>query len=582
MTLPPSAPPVPAPPDHPSWAEHARSLYTAGNIGAAIEIVEARVKSHPADIAAWRNFVRWLTEAWQFARADAALGQALAVFGDDAALLTLQIFVKQELGQSDLARTVAANAALLHPDRLSFQFDAKLLLPMVYADKADLNARRAQYANGLGELETMLPVMQQDPARVFSLERSNFLLAYQGENDFPLQRRYANILGSMIAAADPTLRECPAQSRSSLSGRAADGGKLRVGFVGKWFFSCTAGNYFERWITRLDAARFERFVYYTGHTRDDVTARIGAAAEHFTRLQSGVRSNAQRIRADELDILIYPEVGMSTGSYLLASCRLAPLQCAAWGHPVTTGNRAIDVYFSCAEMEPSDYQSHYTERVLLLDGIGVDFAMPKVPAMGERTEFGLPASGRLYFCPQSIFKIHPDMDMALAQILEGDSSAVLVFFQADSRAVTMAFADRLTRTLAARAINAKGQIKFLPRLSASAFRSVLRLADVVLDPFHWSGGGTSLDAFAGDVPVVTLPGRFMRGRQTAAMLRMMAADVLIASDVEGYVRTAIEVASNKTLNKDLRALISANKRALFDRDDLNAQFADALCALVGE
>ena len=575
-------PPAPAAPDHPSWAEHARGLYTAGNIGAAIEIVEARVKSHPGDIAAWRNFARWLAEAWQFARADAALGQALAVFGDDTALLTLQIFVKQELGQSDLARTVAANAALLHPDRLSFQFDSRLLLPMVYADKADLNARREQYTTGLGELESMLPVMQQDPARVFSLERSNFLLAYQGEDDLPLQRRYANILGSMIAAADPTLRECPTRTRLSPAGRTANRGKLRIGFVGKWFFSCTAGNYFERWITRLDAARFERFVYYTGHTSDDVTARIGAAAEHFTRLQSGVRSNAQRIRADELDILIYPEVGMSTGSYLLASCRLAPLQCAAWGHPVTTGNRAIDVYFSCAIMEPPDHPSHYTERVLLLDGIGVDFAMPTMPAMGERTKFGLPASGHLYFCPQSIFKIHPDMDTALAQILEGDSSAVLVFFQADRRAVTMAFADRLTRTLAARAINAKGQIKFLPRLSASAFRSVLRLADVVLDPFHWSGGGTSLDAFAGDVPVVTLPGRFMRGRQTAAMLRMMAVDVLIASDVEGYVRTAIDVASNKTLNKDLRALINAHKRALFDRDDLNAQFADVLCALVSE
>ncbi len=582
MTPPPPASLVPAGQDQPTSVEQASSLYKSGNIGAAIEIVEARVKSHPGDIAAWRNFVRWLTESWQFTRADAALGQALAVFGDDAVLLTLQIFVKQELGQSDLARTVAANAALLYPDRLSFQFDSRLLLPMVYADKADLNARREQYTTGLDELETMLPVMHQDPARIYTLERSNFLLAYQGEDDLPLQRRYANIVGSMIAAADPTLRACPRRSRPFLSGRAADGGKLRIGVVGKWFFSCTAGNYFERWITRLDAARFERFVYYTGHISDDVTARIGAAAEHFTLLQSGTRSNAQRIRADELDILIYPEVGMSTGSYLLASCRLAPLQCAAWGHPVTTGNCAIDVYFSCAEMEPADHPSHYTERVLLLDGIGVDFAMPTAPAIGERTDFGLPASGRLYFCPQSIFKIHPDMDTALAQILEGDSNAVLVFFQADSRAVTMAFADRLTRTLAVRAINAKGQIKFLPRLSASAFRSVLRLADVVLDPFHWSGGGTSLDAFAGDVPVVTLPGRFMRGRQTAAMLRMMAADVLIASDVEGYVRTAIEVASNKTLNKDLRALINANKRALFDRDDLNAQFADVLCALVRE
>ena len=159
---------------------------------------------------------------------------------------------------------------------------------------------------------------------------------------------------------------------------------------------------------------------------------------------------------------------------------------------------------------------------------------------------------------------------------------MLVFFQADSRAITIAFADRLTRTLAAYAINTKGQLKFLPRLSAGAFRQVLLLVDVVLDPFHWSGGGTSLDAFACDLPVVTLPGRFMRGRQTAAMPQMMGVNTLVTSDVDGYVKTAIDVATNQTLNRDLRATINPNKRALFDRDDLNGQFADTLYALASE
>ncbi len=577
MTALPAIPPVA--PDPSSISARARALYQTGDIGAVIELFETRVKSHPMDVDAWHKLARMLNEAWLFARADAAISHALTAFGADPALLALQVFAKQELGFSGEARDIAMRAATQYSDRLSFQFDAKLLLPMVYTDNADRLARRDHFDAGLAELESMLPVMQQDPARIYQLERTNFLLAYQGEDDLPLQRRYADILGAMINAADPALRERPQHSVTlpPLGQR-----KLRVGFVGKWFFSCTAGNYFERWITRLDATRFERFVYYTGQTSDDVTARIGAAAEHFTRLQSDVRTNALRIRADELDILIHPEVGMSTGSYLMSNMRLAPIQCAAWGHPVTSGSSVIDVYFSCGKMEPADYQSHYAERVLLLDGIGVDIAMPTMDAPAARGDFGLPATGRLYFCPQSLFKIHPDMDEALIKIIEADSDAVLVFFQADSRAVTMAFADRLGTALAARAIKARGQVKFLPRLNARAFRQALKLADVVLDPFHWSGGGTSLDAFASDLPVVTLPGRFMRGRQTTAMLRMLEADTLIAFDVDGYVRTAIEVASNKTLNHDLRAQISANKRVLFDRNDLNTQFSDALYALAND
>ncbi|MEO8384584.1 MAG: hypothetical protein ABI583_05040 [Betaproteobacteria bacterium] len=564
-------------PGNAAWAEqHASILYRAGNIAAVIEFYEARVTANPQSLAAWRSLARLLNESRQFARADTVIAQALSTIGPDPALLTLQIFAQQELGYAGQAREIANRAMAHFPDHLSCLFDAKLMLPMVYASVSDLHAQRQRYTQGLSDIENMLPDLKRDPRRVYNLERSNFLLAYQGENDLDHQRRYANILGTLIQTADPQLRETPHDLRW-------DGGrKLRVGFVGKWFYACTAGNYFERWITRLDPTRFERFVYYTGQPSDDVTARIGTAAEHFTRLQSDVRSNALRIRADKLDILIYPEIGMSTSSYLLASLRLAPIQCAAWGHPVTTGNCAIDTFFSCGLMEPADYQNHYSERVVLLDGIGVDFAMPPPELPASRADFNLPATGRLYFCPQSIFKIHPDVDEALVNILQSDSSAVLVFFQSDSRVITMAFADRLIKTLVERGIAAKGQMKFLPRMDTGSFRKALKLADVVLDPFHWSGGGTSLDALAGDVPIVTLPGRFMRGRQTAAMLGMMGVDALIATDVDSYVKTAVDVASNRTLNNDLRATIAANKSALFDRADLNSQFSDALYALATE
>ncbi len=38
-----------------------------------------------------------------------------------------------------------------------------------------------------------------------------------------------------------------------------------------------------------------------------------------------------------LDILFYPDLGMTPLTYFLAFARLAPVQCVSWGHPVTTG-----------------------------------------------------------------------------------------------------------------------------------------------------------------------------------------------------------------------------------------------------
>ena len=152
-------PPTPADPS--SVDQRASILYKAGEIGAVIAIYEARVKDHPQDSSAWRKLSRLLIEAWQFAPADAAITRALAAFGADPALLALQVFAKQELGLSDQARELAVSAAERYPDKLSFQFDSRLLLPMVYADHADLVARRVRYEAGLTELESMLPAMQR-------------------------------------------------------------------------------------------------------------------------------------------------------------------------------------------------------------------------------------------------------------------------------------------------------------------------------------------------------------------------------------------------------------------------------------
>jgi CRISPR-associated protein Csy1 len=153
---------------------------------------------------------------------------------------------------------------------------------------------------------------------------------------------------------------------------------------------------------------------------------------------------------------------------------------------------------------------------------------------------------------------------------------VLVFFQSPSRALTQQLAQRIQRALAAAGIAARGQVKFLPRLAAGDFRRALATADVVLDTIHWSGGNTSLDALAAGTPIVTLPGRFMRGRQTAAMLAMAGLPELVAAGPDEYVRIAVEAAGRRDRNADLRERIRAGREALFERREPIAALENAL------
>ena len=553
------------------WLRLARAQAALGDSEAALASAAQAEALSPAGALAWSEIGRLRAEYWRWDEAGRALDEASRRDPGAPGVETLRAVAKQETGDVAGALGALSLAAARDPGDLRVAVAQNLLLPQVYADEEDAARWRRRYSEGLAHLTRGIGRWMPRAREVFHLDHQNFLLAYQGEDDRELQREYSSFLARLAGAAHPEWR---VPRRATFDG----GRRLRIGFVSSIFRDCTAGRYFERWVTGLDARRFERFVYHIASVDDDFTRRIASAVEHFEALRIELEDLAARLASDALDVIVYPEVGMMSSTCVLAALRLAPLQCAGWGHPVSTGSDAIDLYLTCGAMEPPDGAQHYVERLAPLPGIGVDYSMPAPSARAARGDFRLPSSGRVYMCPQSLFKVHPGMDALFAQILEADPGGVLVFFRATARAVTLQFADRLQRALRARGIEARGQLKFLPRMGGGGFRAALSVADVVLDTVRWSGGNTSLDAFAAATPVVTIPGRFMRGRQTAAMLSLMGIDALVAESREDYVRIALEVTRDRDRNAGLREAIRAGRGALFDRREPVQALAETLLA----
>jgi len=564
-----------APGDATTWARLAHVQAAVGDAGACLASLARAAAAGPRDARTWATLAALHAEYGRWGDAAEAFAQAAALDPGDADVALRLAHAHQHEGRVERAEESLRVAQARSPDDLGLAVERALLLPQVYEDSGDLERWRARYTEGLDRLGDDLPRWLPHAAQVLSLNHQNFLLAYQGEDDLPLQRAYSRFVGALAAHARPQWTE-PRPRRFDGTRR------VRIGFAGAIFHDGTAGRYFERWITALDAARFERFVYHMGPATDALTGRVAAASELVT-LRRGPEEALERIAGDALDVLVHPEVGMTPFSLLAASLRLAPVQLAGWGHPVTTGSDAIDHFITCAAMEPVEGASHYSEGLLALPGPGVDYPMPATGAPAPRASFGMPEGKRLYACPQSLFKVHPAMDEALARLVAEDDDAIVLFFQAPSREVTARFAARLQRALASHGVAPRGQLKFLPRMSNDAFRRVLAACDVVIDTFHWSGGNTSLDAFAAGVPVVTLPGRFMRGRQTAGMLALIDMPGLVAPDVEGYVRLAIDVARDRDRNAALRKAIAERRGALFERrEPVEALSASLLRLAAGE
>jgi protein O-GlcNAc transferase len=177
----------------------------------------------------------------------------------------------------------------------------------------------------------------------------------------------------------------------------------------------------------------------------------------------------------------------------------------------------------------------------------------------------------LLLCPQSLFKIHPDNDGLFARLLREIPEATLVCLEGRDPQLSAQYQNRL-----ATAGIAADRVRMLPQCAHDDFLRINTVCDVMIDTLHWSGGNTSLDALACGLPIVTLPGRFMRGRQSAGMLQLMGIDELVARDADDYVRIVTKAASDVSWRGALSARIREGQARVFDDPAPTAALADFL------
>ncbi|WP_257389592.1 hypothetical protein, partial [Tahibacter caeni] len=419
-----------------------------------------------------------------------------------------------------------ARALALAPDWPRARWQQALAVPAVPESEAAAAAALARFDAGVaaltadpGDSEAAFDCMQA--VGVFAMH-------YLPGDHTARQRRYGDLLGAVASRARPQWLQTDWTA-------LAHGGRLRVGFVSAYLHEHVVERYFGGWIRGLDPARFERHAWYTGASADARTQALRESVDHFAEPAGSFDDFAAALRAAKLDVLIYLDVGLDPRQQALAALRLAPVQCAAYGHPVGTGLATVDYYLSGDALEPADADMHYRERLVRLPGLG---CVPRAPA----TPAGTPASDLrvagqpLLLCLQNLIKLPPSFDAVLAAVLAA-SGAVLVLFDR-SAGISRRFVARLSAALQARGLDPAACLRVEAARPYADYLALVQQADLVLDSPGFSGGGTSLDALGVGTPAVTFDGAFARGRQTAAMLRRLGLAELVAADDAAYVALA--------------------------------------------
>nr|WP_255512190.1 hypothetical protein [Planktothrix sp. FACHB-1355] len=336
--------------------------------------------------------------------------------------------------------------------------------------------------------------------------------------------------------------------------------KIRIGYISNYLHSYSGTLWLVGWLRYCNRQNFEVYCYYTGNDPDYITKQFQNYSDVFHHIPEDLEAVCQQILADKLHILVFPEIGMDSQTVKIAGLRLAPVQCTAWGHPVTSGIPTIDYFLSSELMEPENGESHYSERLIRLPNIGVAYPKPEdIPALTKtRSDLGLPDDAVLYLCCQAPFKYLPQHDYIFAEIAREVPEAKFVFLRGGL------LKKRLDRAFAIVGLNSEDYCLFLTIPTRSDYLTINLLCDVFLDTLSWSGGNTALEAIACHLPIVTCAGEFMRGRHADSFLKMLGVTDTIAQNEAEYIYIAAKLGLDPVWRSNIKERIKTRQDYLYE------------------
>ncbi len=371
--------------------------------------------------------------------------------------------------------------------------------------------------------------------------------------------------------------------------RAASETTVRLGILCPGTISETAA--VRGHLTGLDRAVFQIIAFVPDEAATTVSAGFEDIADDFIVLPVGDIAQAAEIVAGEsLDVLMVGANATNTCRFpwtLLMAQRLARLQVAMHSCSLTTGFSTVDIFINGALNEPDDAQDDYTEQLVLTKGSSNHYVFPGgavAPSALSREQIGVPDAALLLVSGANFFKIGPDLINAWGRILENAPAAHLLMYPFNPNWTThYPHKDGFLRFVQERFAERGVGVDRLHVLEAQPNRApilgVLKLADLYLDSFPYSGAVSLIDPLSMGCPPVVREGQTARCRQSAALLRELGLDVLVTRSAEDYVTVVTRLLQDHSLRHEIgEAVRDVVKHARMQERGIGQQLGDILIA----
>jgi predicted O-linked N-acetylglucosamine transferase (SPINDLY family) len=303
-------------------------------------------------------------------------------------------------------------------------------------------------------------------------------------------------------------------------------------------------------LSNHDQNRIDWTCYSLSTVADHFTAQIRARANSWV-LAAGLSDQdlAARIRADQIDILVFVGGLFDNNRLGVASYRPAPIQ-VSFHDGATSAMAEMDYFISDADQSPKTSSERFSERVIRLPKFGIRNPIQGAPDVG-----GLPLrkNGHVTFGSlNNPAKLNDSVLMLWGDVLRSvaHSRLRLKYFQAFA-------STRLQERIIEKIGVPPERIHFdvAPSPSALAALEFNNEIDIALDPFPFCGATTSFEALWMGIPVITMVQGHYMGRFTLSMLKALELDDFIAPTPEAYISTAMRWATKPHALAEIRATL---------------------------
>lgn len=260
-----------------------------------------------------------------------------------------------------------------------------------------------------------------------------------------------------------------------------------------------------------------------------------------------------RISEEEFDALFFIDLGLSPASVLLANQRLAPLQVSGYGHPVSSEGAIIDFWLGGEAVEDAEHAPEfYSEQLLLLPGMTV--APASLPEFGAD---GNPAGKQvrdedgpvLVNCPWGNQKLDGPMLKLLVEMAKDQPRPVR--FRFFPGCTLLAGEEWLMRHILTQLFGEDG-FELAGNMPPSDWTARVAEGHLALESHPFGCFNSTAECLMLGQPVVAFEGERAPARFTAAMLRRLGFEELIAHSREEYLALGRRLIGDAAWRSDLR------------------------------